>query len=115
MWTTIETASRSEIAQYLKTLEDIALDKASKDTVVFEMRHSSVWKTLYETIFSKDISRKIMERFPDFSWNDPDEDYFDDVCAFIRSFCEYSENHTNDEDGSPLFPSYSDWREKHGK
>ena len=56
-----------------------------------------------------------MERFPDFSWNDPDEDYFDDVCAFIRSFCEYSENHTNDEDGSPLFPSYSDWREKHGK
>lgn len=115
MRTTIETASQSEIAQYLKHLEDIALDEARKDNVESEMRHSSVWKTLYETIFSKEISQKIMERFPDFSWNDPDEDYFDDVCAFIHSFCEYSENHTNDEDCSQLFPSYSDWREKQGK
>lgn len=111
MKTTIETATPYEIAQYLKHLEDIAWDKASEDTVDGERRNSAVWKQLYETIFSKEISRKIMDRFPNFSWYDPDEDYYDDVTSFIRDFVEYSEQHTN-EDGTPLFPSFGDWKEK---
>ena len=103
----IETATPKEIAQYLKNLEDIAWEESSKDTSVEHAYESSIWKKLYDLVFSDDISGKIVERF-NFSWYDPDMSYHDDVTAFIHAFRdEYMKD-----DENPLFPTFGEWKEK---
>lgn len=83
----IETSSPNEIAHYLKSLKDIAYNKACADSSVKNSSDSSVWEKLYNFVFSEEISHVIVRRF-NFSWYDPDTTYYEDVTSFIDQFCE---------------------------
>lgn len=50
-----------------------------------------IWRALYDTVFSDNVSTRIYELYPNFNYSDPDTTYCEDVTAFIDSFKEYAQ------------------------
>jgi len=71
----------------LSISELIHIHKIATDIIEFE---SISWKEKFELIFSDAISAKVK-----LTWHDPDEDYKDDVMAFMRAFDEEMEQLKN--------------------
>ena len=61
-----------------KELKD--LHKIAKQIITSDLD----WEVKYDMIFSKDMSLMV-----NFSWNDPDMDYEDDVKAWMNGFDEH--------------------------
>ena len=82
---TIETSSAQEIAEYLQYLYNIARDKALENHPNYiKIYDDDVWEKLYHKVFSKEISRVICKRFPNFDWYDPDTSYYFLFNSFIN-------------------------------
>ena len=102
---TIETASASLIANYLRELYSITENHARNE-------YSTLWCNLYHKIMSKGIYDVIMKRFENFDW-EPADDGYDSYKAecedFIASFIDFAANE-NEED---LFPSFDNFVKHH--
>lgn len=100
---TIETASASLIADYLRELYAITENHARNE-------YSTLWCDLWHKIMS-DIYDIIMKRFDNFDW-DPADDYdsYKAECEdFITSFIDFAAN----ENEGDLFPSFDDYVKHH--
>ena len=100
----LEKASPKDIAKYLDHLLDIAYANYNGDY------EHQVWKALYDCVFSDVISKRIFERFPTFTYADPDTTYYEDVIAFISAFKEYANSiYEGQKDEQSWFPTFSVW------
>lgn len=101
---TIETASATLIADYLRDLYSIAERNACNE-------YSTIWHTLYNKIMSEDIYSVIMQRFDNFDWEPTEDSYesYKDECEdFIASFIDFAARENED-----LFPTFNDCVKQH--
>jgi len=101
---TIETASASLIANYLRELYSITENHARNE-------YSTLWCDLYHKIMS-DIYDIVMKRFDNFDWEPADgyDSYKAECEDFIASFIDFAACETAEED---LFPSFDDYVRHH--
>ena len=50
--------------------------------------NDSIWRRIYDKVLSLCARRK--ELVPDFTWNDPDSSYYEDVIAFYHAVKDYA-------------------------
>ena len=79
-----DRASKKYISDMLNHWREYADRKSEGD------RDHYIWKGLYDLVFSKEISSRIYELYPDFYYTDPDTTYYEDVTAYISSFGDYA-------------------------
>lgn len=105
----LDTATPIEIANYLNHLWDIAWEKSEHKTDEEDGNEnaSNIWETLYNMVFSENISRKLKKRFGRLDYYDPDASYYRDVTAYIRAFDEFAKNYAD----SPrnMFPTFEEY------
>lgn len=101
---TIDTASASLIADYLRDLYSITENHAANE-------YSTLWRNLYDKIMSDDIYSVIMRRFDNFDW-EPAEDGYESYKAecedFIACFIDFAARENED-----LFPTFNDYVMQH--
>lgn len=99
---TLNDLNKTEIAEYLNVLLNIAKEKSDKCY--------NIWFKLYDYVFSTEISQIIYNKFPDFAWSGAEDfSYKNNVIDFITEFEKYSKI----KDTGPLFPTVDEFMNGH--
>lgn len=66
-----------------------ARQMVKKMDAIIQNDENDSWETIYDNIFSEEVSMSIFAKWPGFSYYDPGTSYYEDVMALFYAFKEY--------------------------